>query len=217
MAKKKGVGTASKAWDLSKLKTDTVNPSTELDRVHPEQYGAAQFNASGKGDARFSPIWDASGKVIPTMYAAKTFHAALMETAFHDVPNQPGKKIVSTAKLKPLHRARLKVTQPLKVADLTSIGLKNLNTNKAEVIESPPDAYPLTRTLAKAIHAHDDTIQGVQWVSKQDDRAMSFMFFGDRIADGTFDPIIKEHPIMDGQEFVEMMDLADKIDVLLGD
>src|SRR2546423_10267581 len=53
----------------------------------------ALFNASGRGNARFSPLL-AEGKVIPTMYLAATQTVALLETAFHDV-HRLGARIIS--------------------------------------------------------------------------------------------------------------------------
>jgi hypothetical protein len=208
---------APKAWDVSKIKHVIVLPDTKLDRVHPDKYGAAQFNPSTDGDARFSPIKDSAGNIIPTIYAAETFEAALMETIFHDVPNKPGKKIVRNAKLADKHHASLKTTEPLMVVDATSVGLKNTNATKAEVIESPPDKYPHSRRFAEDIHAQYPDMQGIRWVSKQDDRAMAYVFFGDRIKAGTFMPIIEKQPIMEEPDLAAVLDLADQIDVLIAD
>jgi hypothetical protein len=55
-------------------------------RVHDAIYAVDQFNPSPKGNARFSPILDPSGKVIPTLYAATTPRGALMESVFRDIP-----------------------------------------------------------------------------------------------------------------------------------
>ena len=57
-----------------------------MHRVHDAAYAANLFNPSPTGNARFSPIRDEAGAVIPTLYAATTPRGALMETIFHDVP-----------------------------------------------------------------------------------------------------------------------------------
>jgi hypothetical protein len=54
------------------------------------------FNPNPLGNARFSPIRDAAGNVISTLYAATTPQGGLMETIFHDVPY----KRVSVGRLK---------------------------------------------------------------------------------------------------------------------
>ncbi len=68
-------------------------------RVHETIYAADQFNSSPKGNARFSPIHDPSGSVIPTLYAATTPRGALMESVFRDVPYRAGFKNVAPTRL----------------------------------------------------------------------------------------------------------------------
>jgi hypothetical protein len=71
-----------------------------MHRVHDVVYPVDSFNPSLLGNARFSPIRDSAGNVIPTLYAATTPQGALMETVFHDVPYKPGFKRVSVGRLK---------------------------------------------------------------------------------------------------------------------
>jgi hypothetical protein len=56
-----------------------LDKGTELHRIHPSVYKAEQFNPTAAGDARFSPIHDVSGAIIPTIYAAQTFECASCE------------------------------------------------------------------------------------------------------------------------------------------
>jgi hypothetical protein len=53
-------------------------------RIHAAQYGAAEFNESPHGSARFSPLRPQGGAIIPTLYGGETFECAAMETVFHD-------------------------------------------------------------------------------------------------------------------------------------
>src|SRR5271156_7233951 len=55
-----------------------------MHRVHDAVYPVDSFTPSPLGNARFSPIRDSAGNVIPTLYAATTPQGALMETIFHD-------------------------------------------------------------------------------------------------------------------------------------
>ena len=66
-------------------------------RVHPDAYGSAEFNPSRTGAARFSPLVNAAGVLIPTLYAGTTLDCALMETVFDDVPFVAGLKMWSKA------------------------------------------------------------------------------------------------------------------------
>jgi hypothetical protein len=48
----------------------------EFHRSHDAIYKGNGFNRSRKGNARFSPIRDSGGKIIPTLYAGVTLDCA---------------------------------------------------------------------------------------------------------------------------------------------
>jgi hypothetical protein len=50
----------------------------EFYRVHDATYKGNGFNPSRKGNARFSPIRDSDGRIIPTLYAGTTLDCALI-------------------------------------------------------------------------------------------------------------------------------------------
>ena len=70
-------------WSTRDLRYIDIKTGTRLHRVHPEQFGATEFNPRF-GNARFSPIKRANGTDIPTMYAGSDFNCALMESVFHE-------------------------------------------------------------------------------------------------------------------------------------
>ena len=72
---------------------------TVIHRVHQDHYAGDQFNPGLKGNARFSPIKNALGEPVPTLYGGATFACAAMETVFHDVPFAPGLKTLDKTKL----------------------------------------------------------------------------------------------------------------------
>ena len=61
----------------------TWKAGNALHRVHLDAYAAEAFNPGIKGNARFSPILNAAGKPIPTLYGGTSFNCAAMETVFH--------------------------------------------------------------------------------------------------------------------------------------
>ncbi len=65
-----------------------LDKGTELHRIHPAVYKAEQFNPTNAGDARFSPIHDTSGAIIPTIYAAQTFDCATCEIILRCEPHR---------------------------------------------------------------------------------------------------------------------------------
>jgi|SRR5580698_1273788 hypothetical protein len=83
----------------SKIEPTTWGSGETMFRVHDAIYAVDQFNPSPKGNARFSPILDSSGNVIPTLYAATTPRGALMESVFRDVPYRTGFKHIDSKRL----------------------------------------------------------------------------------------------------------------------
>lgn len=153
-------------------------------RIHPGIYTAAQFNPAAKGDARFSPITDNTGAVIPTIYGGTTFDCAVMETVFRDVPFTAGPKIVPKRRLYDKVYSVVSPTADLKLVDLSLVGLRRLGLQRTELIDTEATQYPMTRQWATALYAEFPDIQGLQWVSRQDDRARSIVLFETRIGAG---------------------------------
>lgn len=194
MAKKKTTGGTSVSGSPVPAVIDTPTPGkslaitvttlpagTDFHRIHDKKYGGTDFHPGGSGNARFSPITDSSSISIPTMYGGSTPDCALMETAFHDVPYTPGLKTVDKNELAKLVHSTVAPTMDLILADLTSTALRKMGITRAQLIETEKNSYHLTRPWAEQIHDQNKSIQGMTWVSRQDDRARAYILFGDRI------------------------------------
>jgi hypothetical protein len=192
-----------------------VNEGVVLERIHPSQFGATEFNRSGKGNSRFSPIYDENAKLIATIYAASEFEAAAMETAFHDVPLVPGEKNVTIDTINQLVHSTIEVKTELMVGDLTGLGLRRIGLAHADIVGSEPSTYPHTRRVAELIHKEHQDIQGIAWISKQHGSEKAYVFFEDRIADGAFEAIGDPKPLLEGDTLGKVLDLAEKINVNL--
>ena len=83
----------------TKIKLTPWGADTTMYRVHETIYAVDEFNSNRKGNARFSPILDPSGNVIPRLYAATTPRGALMESIFRDVPYRSGLKHMDLKRL----------------------------------------------------------------------------------------------------------------------
>jgi hypothetical protein len=185
-----------------------------LHRVHLEKYGADQFNPGVYGNARFSPIRDERGQPIPTLYAGTTMPCALMETVFHDVPHVPGFKSFDKGKLAGQQHSTVEVTQELKLADLRSLALRKLGISRKQLIDTEKDQYPATRKWAEAVHRQCLEAQGLSWVSRQDDSARAFVFFGDRVPEGALQQRGDSRSLLqDADAYSEVLDLAERIGV----
>jgi len=195
----------------------TLPPQGIWHRVHLQAYSAAQFNPGHSGDARFSPIQNQHGQPIPTLYAADSFQAALMETVFHDVPHDPGFKLFDRRKLHRQRHSRLQTHAALILADLSSKPLRKLGVTRRQLIDTEKDQYPHTRLWAQAIHAQHPEIQGLYWTSRQDDSARAVMLFGDRIADGTLQQVDESRRLLEDEKaYGEVLELAALIGVEIG-
>jgi hypothetical protein len=185
-----------------------------LHRVHLEKYEAGQFNPGIHGNARFSPIRDERGQPIPTLYAGTTMPCALMETVFHDVPHAPGFKSFDKGKLAGQQHSTVEVTQELKLADLRSLALRKLGISRKQLIDTEKDQYPATRKWAEAVHRQCLEAHGLSWVSRQDDSARAFVFFGDRVPAGALRQRGDSRSLVqDADAYSEVLDLAERIGV----
>jgi hypothetical protein len=177
----KGVpGTASPA-ELLDARLISWGAGEIMYRVHDAVYAVDSFNPSPLGNARFSPIYDSDGEVIPTLYAATTPQGALMETIFHDVPYKPGFKRVSASRLEGKLTSTLVFSSDFQLIDLGKVGLRRLGIHPHELIDTTKAHYPETRKRAELLLADYPQAQGLIWPSRQDDRARAVVLFGTRI------------------------------------
>ncbi len=151
-------------------------------RIHPQRYASLAFNDSGLGDARFSPLILPDGKIIPTLYGGSSFQCAAMETVFHDLPRHIDDFILDFDSLSSAMLSQLTPLRELRLLSLTTVGLVPLGLKKTEVIETTVHAYPHTRALALAWQQQYPDIDGLYWISRQDDQAGACILFGDRVS-----------------------------------
>ncbi|KJC34188.1 hypothetical protein UB31_38970 [Bradyrhizobium sp. LTSP849] len=169
--------------DLANLVNMTTWPKGQvIHRIHPNIYGSSQFNPGPRGNARFSPIKASDGSNIPTLYGGTTFDCAAMETVFHDVPFVAGLKTFDKQKLAGHVYSQVTPKRDLKLVDLSVTALRKLGIQRGQLIDTEKDEYPNTRVWAEAIHTACPHAKGLCWVSRQDDRTLAIVLFGDRVA-----------------------------------
>ena len=203
--------------DLNTLIQTMTWPSGQvIHRIHLSLYGGSAFNPGTRGNARFSPIRDAAGASIPTLYGGTSFDCAAMETVFHDVPIAPGLKTFDQVKLAEQVYSTVTTQGDLVLADLSSTALRSLGLRRVDLIDTEKDQYPGTRKWAEAIHGQCPTIEGLCWVSRQDDRARAVVLFGDRIPAGDLTLAAATRSILhDPELFTDLLILAGRIGVNL--
>lgn len=169
--------------DYTQLGRATIAAGTRWLRVHENKYGPTRFNDGASGNARFSPIKNAHGLIIPTMYAAQDEASALMETILHDVPSPSAGFIYVAPVIEDRQLATLVNQVPLQLGDLKVMGLRRLGLSSAVVIDGDKPTYGDTRDLAQALHAARGDIQGLVWDSRQTKKQV-MVLFEDRLPAG---------------------------------
>lgn len=185
-------------------------------RVHDAIYKGNEFNPSRKGNARFSPIRDSDGKIIPTLYAGSTVDCALMETIFHDVPFAAGFKPLSINKMVGKVHTVFTPSVDFKLVDLGTIALRRLGVDRAHLIDTTKWHYPETRKWAERFYTQFEDVQGLRWTSRQDDTAQAIILFGTRA--NSKDPLVSgpSTPLLAGDlASTAVIDLAVRLGVTL--
>lgn len=185
-----------------------------LFRCHNVRFGPVQFNP-GLGVGRFHPLRDAHGNVVPTLYAAEDLEGAFSETIFHNVPVRgPGKRI-RKIELRPLVVSTLVCRRDLKLAQLFGFGLRRLGITRLKLIEASKSQYPRTAAWAQALHGCGERVDGLVWVSRQNDGTRSVVLFGDRVSESDLESIGELLPLKDGPGYEAVLNAANRAGILI--
>ncbi len=198
----------------------TLDKDTELHRIHPAIYKAKQFNPTNAGDARFSPIHDASGVVIPTIYAAQTFECATCEIILRcpdTLPIDPKTglptfQIVFPLDFKAYCHSIVRTTAELNLVDLTNAGQRKIGVNQNALLAGPRSTYPSTRAWAERIHATCPRAQGIYYNSAQFGPDLAIVLFGDRVPAGVLNPV-SSRSVADAASHSDIRSLANSLSI----
>ena len=180
-------------------------------RVYPRRYGVGGFNATRRGDARFSPL-EAAGANVPTLYAGSTLDVALMETVWHDAPTPShGFHLVLRQASEPRRVGTFKPSAALRLVDLSAVGLRRLGLARADVIDSDPVDYPITRQLAAWLYRNVLDAQGISWVSRQNDEGRAVLLFEPRLGSVKLAVHTEDEVFTDGPHLDALLTLAERM------
>jgi RES domain. len=124
--------------NLAAPNLQTLGRGAIIERIHGRSFAGDAFNPGMGGQTRFAPICDASGSVIPTLYAADSLDAAIHETIFHDVPTRANRKRVSKTLITSRAHSRLELRRDLALASLRSPDLKRWRISRSSLIATSP-------------------------------------------------------------------------------
>lgn len=183
-------------------------------RCHHQRLRADAFNP-GMGVGRFHPLVDQStGGPIPTLYGSDRMRGALSESVFRNVPvSGPAKRVRRTA-LEGVCFSILAPTRDLQLANLSGDGLRRLGLRRNEFIDSPASNYPHARRWAEAIH-RDTPVDGLLWVSRQNDRALAVVLFGDRVGAADLEVVVEALPLRTGVGWHYVLQAAEEADITI--
>ena len=171
--------------------------ATVLHRIHHGDYGSRQFNGTDRGNARFSPIRDVLGGIIPTIYAGQSFRCAVCEIILRapDAAPDPGAlTVVSPRDFESHLHSTIRTSRELRLVDLTALGQRAIGLMGNALLSGGTLHYPATRAWAEAIHTHVSWAEGIYYTSYQCGPEFAMVLFGDRCA-GVLDEIGPSRPV----------------------
>lgn len=171
-----------------------LKAGTELHRIHLDAFGPTEFNGTDKGSARFSPIRDASGGIIPTIYAAETFECSVCEIILR-CPDTPPRTRTSVAPRDIVHpsdhksrvHSQIRTMHDLNLVSITSTGQRKIGVHDNALLAGPKSTYSVTQSWAERIYATCPSAQGLYYISYQYGPKFAVVLFGDRVPADIFD------------------------------
>jgi hypothetical protein len=159
---------------------EELKPGSTLVRIYQRRHGPLGFNR-GDAVARFRPIRDGSGAIVPTAYGAHDQETAIAEAVLRGVSalhrGSPRKRLFRL-EVDGVDMARLRTTRPLRLVRLHGLGLTRLNLLREHVIDCPESEYDYTAAWAQALYGHSSRPHGLAWTSRQNDTSRAFILWG---------------------------------------
>jgi hypothetical protein len=152
----------------------------------------ASFN-EGHGASRFAPLRGTDGQPLHTYCAASTPACTYMESLLHDVALQPP-GVFEVARLAHYHLATLELDADLQCVSLHTKDLPRLRLTRAQLIDSSPVAYPLTRAWAQAAFDQRPAAQALSYTSRRDDAGRCLLLCRQRLATPPF-RVVADEPL----------------------
>ncbi len=167
---------------------EEIPAGTDLIRVYDRRWEPLDFNPTSSS-ARFRPIHDRQGAVVPSAYVASDVETALAEavlrgvTALRTQPG-PGRPRLYALQVDPLDLCVVRLTRPVRVARLHGAGLTRLGLLREHVIDTDEADYPYTARWAQTIWGSRSRPHGIAWTSRQNDSGRAYLLWAGRIKPG---------------------------------
>lgn len=193
---------------------ETWRAGRQVWRCHEPRLGPREFNP-GLGQGRFHPLHDlVSGAPIGTLYGSDQVSGALSESVFRSVPVRGPGKLIRRSALGSVRLSALVPSRDLLLADFSGSGLRRIGVHRSELIDCPAMHYGDTARWAEAIH-RDAAVDGLLWVSRQDDTALAIVLFGDRVDPADLDVLVESLPLDRGPGWNYVLRSAEDADIMI--
>lgn len=103
----------------------------------------------------------------------------------------------------------------LRLADLSTLGLRRLGLSRAEVIDCCKAGYPLTRQLAAWIYTSCPRAQGIAWTSRLDDNGQAVVLFEPRLRAGSLKARTADESFMEEPHLGALVALVERLGAAL--
>jgi hypothetical protein len=167
---------------------EEIPAGTDLVRVYDRRWGPLDFNPTSSS-ARFRPIHDRQGAVVPSAYVASDVETALAEAVLrgvtalrtHPGPNRPR---LYALQVDPLDLCVVRLTRTVRIVRLHGAGLTRLGLLREHVINTDEADYPYTARWAQTIWGSRPRPHGIAWTSRQNDSGRAYVLWAGRIKPG---------------------------------
>ena len=212
--------------ERSVLAVYTWEAGRRLFRIADDQFGATEFNPCLGEPTRFAPLV-VDGQCVPTLYAAETLDAVLMESVFHDtVLDRPDGEPpeIYLSDLTTVRRSTITARRDLRLGRLDDDALGTLGLRRDQLIDTDADSYP--STVGWAEHAHrygaagNKPLDGLLWHSRRaaqgpGGRELVLVLFGDRVARKDLRTSATPVPLLAAAGLGELDAIANRLGVTL--
>lgn len=156
----------------------TIAVGEQLFRCHRLEFGGTDFNPGIGPAGRFTPLISPQGEVIPSLYAATSFDAAVYETLFRQESTPASRVFLS--KVNAVGVSCISVRRELSLVPLFTPELRIWKVNERALFSPNLSSYIVCRTLASRIWRDNPKANGLVWRSHQDSESNAYLLFGDR-------------------------------------
>jgi hypothetical protein len=182
--------------------------------AHGASWAPPNFNPT-ETSARFRPVRDRGGAIVPTLYAGEDLETAIAESALHDVSVALRPCGIPFAAVARYAVVELATARPLRLARLQGPGLGRYSLLPPQLTHTTARDYPQTAAWAKRLHDHAGNVDGIAWTSRLNDPRTAIMLFGDRVPPAELAVVRGPHPLGAEPVLSALLAFAEQADITI--